>query len=153
MPRTSNMQKSAELSTSSLKEMLRLCQDLQKLLKEDKNHFSNNDLTLLTASNQKKAAALEQLNILIKDLNITHHSSGLLSQIEEATKNLNSTQQKEITSIINELKSEVAKCNQHIATNSHIVFNGIQYIKNLWDRLMACRKDTNCVYDHKGSTK
>lgn len=148
------MQKLAELPISSLKEMLRLCQDLQKLLKEDKNHFSNSDLTLLTESNQKKTIALEQLNSLIKELSDNNSSKGLLPQIDKTTTSqFNSIEQKEKINLINELKLEITKCNQSIASNKHIIFNGLQFIKNLWDRLMACRKDTVCTYDHRGNTK
>lgn len=149
------LNKSGKALVSSLKQMTKYCRDIQELLDADKAHFSKNALSNISDSNNSKAIILEKLTALINEINANseHNQSGnFLDSIEKNADGYDRPTKSEITSAINELKSEIAIAYQSLATNSKIIFSNIQQLHNIWEKLSVCRSQIECVYDHKGST-
>ncbi len=129
-----------------LKEMLQCCQDIQEILKNDKDYFIKNDLASIEKSNIKKKELLEKLNFLSVNMNSRDQSKDLFERVASAA-------QQEVTSLAEKLKIEIAACYKSIIINSTIVFSNLQQLKEIWDKLASYNSNNNCVYDGKGGIK
>ncbi len=123
---------------SAIKEMLRCCKEIQLLLRNDKDYFSKNQLTHVDNSNQKKAELLHQLNSLTTQLSSDHQSASMWNKLQQTQQDL-----------LQELKTEILACYQYLMVNSGIVFANLQQLKDIWDKLLAC-KPKEPIYDRNG---
>jgi len=136
---------------TSLKEMLHCCKEIQLLLHKDKDCFSHHQLNLIDLSNQKKVELLNKLNILVNDLHTNEKASDLWSKIAKNHQEFIPVEDVELQQLMQELKSEILTCYKYIGVNSHIVFTNLQQLKEIWDKLLACK--SNDIYDNKGGAK
>lgn len=147
---------SARSLATALKQMVLYCRELQGLLDADKTHFSSNAIKDVNESNQKKVLLIEKLNVLVSETyshaSPEHQSSGILELIEKTAENFAPAEKREIHSMLDEFKTEIANSYQHILVNSKIIFAGTQQLRLIWDKLQACRSEVESVYDNKGHT-
>ena len=136
-----------------LREMVICCKAIQELLKADKTHFNENRLDLVDDSNQKKTALLDQLNDLTIDVTNMVRPVGLIEKIKQSAHLSASTMQAEAQSLVQELKTEIASSYKYISANSGIVANNLNYIKDVWDKIIAYNSADHCIYDSKGGIK
>lgn len=123
---------------STLKKMVKHCQEMRQLLEDDKQYFTQRQLKLIQESNKKKADVITQLSVLANELN-AQHPEGFAKKVE----------QQDVLQVMDELKSEVTKCYKHIMVNSSIVFINLQQVKQIWDTLLASKPSQ--VYDRSGT--
>lgn len=133
----------------SLKQMVRCCQEMHQLMENDRSNFERNRLDLIDESNQQKNILISKLSVLVEELN-SRYPDGLIKNYIQNANNLTSAAQHEILNVIDELKSEITKCYKYITINSNIVFFNLQQIKEIWDKLLACKPTV--VYDRAGLT-
>lgn len=118
-------------------EMLQLCQAMQALLEQDATYFVHNQLPDIEASNQKKLHLIEQLNNLLKQLQMHYPQSMLQENVLLPS------------SVAAALKAEVNKCYKHITLNSELIFTNLNLLKEVWDGLLAARNESH-VYERAG---
>ena len=134
---------------ASLRQMLDCCKEIQNLLQHDKEYFTENQLDKVNESNQKKAALLDKLNLLAVEVN---SKKQLTTLFNDAAQEVNQPQS-ELRTLVSELKEEISNCYKYVVVNSGIVFANLQQLKNIWDKMLACKSSDTCVYDNKGSIK
>lgn len=139
----------------ALKQMIKYCQEIRELLKNDKDYFTKNKLSNLEESNKKKIELIDELNFLADDISISRlqdQTGGFLQKIENDATNLDPQAKSELMATINELKAEISECYKFIVSNSNIVFANIQVLKDIWDKLLSCKTGIDYIYDHTGTT-
>lgn len=139
---------------SALKDMIVYCRNMQSLLVKDQDSFSHNDMTSLNESNEQKTNVIYKLSALVNE--ITMHASPnqhLLENLETQAMSFSPNARTEFFTLVDELKSEIAKCYKSMITNSHVVFSNLHQLKTVWDQLSTHKPNMECVYDHKGVTK
>ena len=135
----------------SLKKMVNYCHDIKVLLKNDTEHFSNNDISKIEVSNKSKMELIDKLNLLTHELDgyyLNNQAGSILERIEKE-----SGDKGDVQNTLAELKTEIANCYQYIMTNSSIVFSNLHHLKRIWDNLLAASPNMDCVYDQSGNTK
>lgn len=138
---------------SSVRQMLDCCREIQNLLQHDKEYFTENQLDKVNESNQRKAELLDKLNLLAVEVNSKKQLTSLFNDtLQDVNQPLSGTQS-ELRTLVGELREEISNCYKYVVINSGIVFANLQQLKNIWDRMLACKTDDTCVYDNKGSIK
>ncbi|VVC77085.1 hypothetical protein AQUSIP_24120 [Aquicella siphonis] len=150
------LNKSAASLLSSLKQMILYCRDIQLLLDSDVAHFSNNAVQDIAISNDRKALLIEKLTHLVNEINSISapqfaNTHTFLEKIEKHAERLDSAARKAVEQATTELKAEIAKAYQSIATNSTIVSTNMLQVKLVWDKLLAFRSEIEYVYDQNGN--
>ena len=136
---------------SFLSEMTEHCRAMQHLLKQDQNQFSQNNLKPIPASNQQKSLLIEKITQLTQQLmHPSETDTNVLQIIEARIANAELLHPLKKASL--EFKNELALCYQAVLTNNHIVTANLQHLKNIWDKLAACRSEQSAVYDRSGNT-
>jgi D-ribose pyranose/furanose isomerase RbsD len=137
------MQGQQALLSEKLQQMLHSCREMQALLKSDKEFFIERDVAAIEQGNTNKNTVLTGLNQLILELkNILPEGAIKLSDYPS-----------EINNLVNTLKEEVTECYRNLAINNNIVFNSIEQLKAVWDKLLVLTSGNNCTYDQTGTIK
>ncbi len=120
------------------------CGAIQALLEADQTHFSNNKMDALGESNKEKTQLLDNLSIAVSELR-THLQTRYPGQTLDTIDNSPAFMEKVAT-----LKMELQDCYQALAINNHIVYANLNQLKNIWDKILASQKSTDCIYDQAG---
>lgn len=142
-----------EAELVALRNMIDYCRQIQGLLLNDQQSFSKNNFRTLEESNKKKVDLLEKLNFLIENMNqnfLPNQNNSFMKRIEHDIASLSSEKQKEIRSLIKELRIELGKCYNSIIKNIDIVFSSIKQFKEIWDKLLANKLQTDVTYNRLG---
>lgn len=131
---------------ASLQEMLVFCQKIHDLLKLDGDYFAKDDFRQIEESNAKKMELLTELNEIVTKLS-TIYPKGIIEQIK--TQCAAHPEQSELRMIAEQLHAEIKNCNKYIAINSSMVFNNLQMLKEIWDKLVMLKSE-NATYDLSG---
>lgn len=138
---------------SSIQEMLQCCRDIQLLLTEDKNIFSQQNLPSLEKSNQQKMELLTKIGALAEYIKMQHLQNIAVDATSGKEILPASSMSTEIQTLLSDLKAEIALCYKSIMTNSTIVFTNLQQLKEVWDKLLSYNASSDCLYDDKGIIK
>lgn len=140
---------------SSLKQMVICCHDLQQLLDNDKSNFAQNQFSLIEESNKQKSVLIEQITALAHNINhaLKNYTGSLLEKVTQAMENVDNSKQHEISEQLEALKTEISQCYKKIVINNSITLSGMQFLKDIWDRLLSIDKINDCTYDHLGNTR
>lgn len=139
----------------SLKQMVIYCRDLQQLLDNDKSNFAENQFSLIEESNKQKSALIEQITTLTNNINhaLKNYTGSLFEKVTQAMENADNSKQQEISEQLEALKTEISQCYKKIVINNSIALSGMQFLKDIWDRLLSIDKINDCTYDHLGNTR
>lgn len=129
-----------------LEKMITYCQFIHELLEKDGQLFVNNDFSAITLSNQKKMELITRLTEIVNELQDSQPNS-IKTLIKTSTNDL-PTQNKLLQQLEN-LNQEVKKCYQHLEVNNHVVFYNLRVLKEVWDKLVATKRECN-VYNKAG---
>jgi hypothetical protein len=134
----------------TLKQMIKLCNEVQELLLNDKNRFSQNKLEDMAESNLAKTKLLENLNLLTHELQSSTSRTNNNQLFEGLLKHKEFATHPEICTLSKELSHAVAKCYQELLINSKIIYTNLCQYKQLWNTLLGS-KNTDLVYENKGN--
>jgi flagellar biosynthesis/type III secretory pathway chaperone len=142
---------------ASLKQMLEYCHAMQTYLKSDQEYFSKNDLEKINNSNNEKAQLISRMSVTAQELKAImapkDSSISIMAALEVYAAKPDTSEKREIQTLVRQLKPEIDKCYQSLLINSKVVNSNLSFLKNIWDRLLSLTSDGNTLYDHKGTTR
>ncbi|RDI39972.1 hypothetical protein [Aquicella lusitana] len=136
------------LLLSTLNEMLACCREIHHLLKDDNNHFKNDQFDLVDQSNAKKLELTEKIKRLVNQLDVKDQKYLMEKVAGNAPQ---SSGHDEIQIAVNQLNEEIMNCYKHIVVNSNIVFSNLQMIKEIGDKLIELKSGKQITYNEAGS--
>lgn len=132
-----------------LKQLIETLDELNVLLKTDRQHFSENNLTLVEKSDEAKKKMLEKITRMITELQKTLPSAreNLLDGLRAQSKQFHISHQPTIDHLIQLLQSRLSDGYENVIANNHIVIMNLNYLKILWDKLFKLTPEHNSTYE------
>lgn len=132
-----------------LKHLIETLDELNALLKSDRQHFSENNLALVQQSDDKKQKMLEKITRTIAELqkSLPNTREHLLDGLRAQSKQFHLSHQPTIDHLIDLLQSRLSDGYENVIANNHIVIMNLNYLKVLWDKLFKLSPEHNAVYE------
>lgn len=134
---------------NQLKHLIETLDELNTLLKTDRQHFSENNLSLVQESDDKKQKMLHKITQLIAELqaSLPNTRENLLDGLRAQSKQFHISHQPTIEHLIQLLQSRLTDGYENVIANNHIVIMNLNYLKVLWDKLFKLSPEHNTVYE------
>lgn len=122
---------------------------LNALLKLDRQSFSDNNTKALTESDAQKQRYLEKISKHLITLQMAFPSTrqNVIQALRDHTKQLHHSQQSKVETMIQSLQGKLTEGYEALITNSHIVTMNLRYFDNLWNKLLALAPDKQGSYE------
>lgn len=134
---------------NQLKHLIDTLDELNELLKTDRQHFSENKLTMLQQSDDKKQKMLVKITRMITELqaSLPGTRENLLDSLRAQSKQFHLNHQPTIDHLIQLLESRLTDGYENVIANNHIVIMNLNYLKVLWDKLFKLAPENNATYE------
>lgn len=132
-----------------LKGLIQSIDEVNALLKVDQQHFRDNKLEMLSQNDEQKQKCIENITVQLATLqkSLPDSREHLITGIIKHIKQFNTSQQATVEGLIKLLQSKLTEGYEHLITNNDVIIMNLNYLKKLWDNLIALSPAHHAVYE------
>ena len=133
----------------ALKSLIEDLSALNTLLKEDQAFFSQNDIPAVQQSDEKKQTLLMNVANQVQAIQkmMPKMQGGFIQNLRDYAQQFASHQQSTTDALIASLQTQLTQGYESLIINNKIVVMNLNYLKNIWDRIMALSPENQAAYE------
>ncbi len=133
----------------ALKSLIEDLTALNTLLKDDQASFSQNDMPAVQQSDEKKQTLLMNIANEVQAIQkmMPKMQGGFIQNLRDYTQQFASHQQATADALIASLQVQLTQGYESLIINNKIVVMNLNYLKNIWDRIMALSPEHQAAYE------